>query len=243
MENFTDKYFKTLSLPINGSDSNVAHKDALNRAYSLRNIEIELYWKRAGYFWGYQIAIFAALGFVLKDFSENKSNMICLMISGLGVLTALANVLSARGSKFWQGNWEKHIDLLEDKFEGKLCKMVWFEDGLLSFSVTKINIKLNNIFLIFWIVLFLYLNEKFSDFWISKKINLEIYDYRQILYFFPLVIIFILGLYLFKSKSNITGIIPKLDESDKENMRGASDAGSLHANFFMLRYPANRKEL
>ena len=39
-----------------------AHK----RAYALRNFEIEHYWKRATYFWAFQVAIFAAFGLLWK---------------------------------------------------------------------------------------------------------------------------------------------------------------------------------
>jgi hypothetical protein len=128
---------------------------ALARAYELRSFEIEHYWKRATYFWGYQVAIFAALGLVAK--SESKIDLLELVIvllSGLGVLTALANALSARGSKFWQQNWEKHIDMLEDTVDGRLHKTVWAKNGRGSYSVSKVNQTLSWIFFVFWILVF-----------------------------------------------------------------------------------------
>jgi hypothetical protein len=51
-------------------------------------------------------------------------NPVIIPLVGLGILTALANALAARGSRFWQNNWEKHIDMLEDKIEGQLYKTV-----------------------------------------------------------------------------------------------------------------------
>ena len=55
---------------------------------------------------------------------------LAVTLGGLGLLTAIANVLSARGSRFWQENWEKHIDMLEDEFEGRLYKTVLVSDTL-----------------------------------------------------------------------------------------------------------------
>ena len=113
------------------------------RAYELRTFEIEHYWKRATYFWGFQIAIFAAFGFLLREISTKGSSTgwhpVALALAGLGVLTAWASYLSARGSKFWQENWERHIDMLEDKIEGRLHKTVWLDRGKSSFSVSRIN--------------------------------------------------------------------------------------------------------
>ncbi len=123
---------------------------ALARAYSLRSFEIEHHWKRATYFWGYQIAIFAALGFVAKsDFSSDFAPLV-FVLPLLGTLTALANALVAAGSKFWQENWEKHIDMLEDNVEGKLHKTVWNKNNTLSYSVSRVNLVLAWIFVGFW---------------------------------------------------------------------------------------------
>lgn len=54
------RYFQTLRLGKNGTPTKCELKGALDRAYELRTFEIEHYWKRGTYFWGFQIAIFAA---------------------------------------------------------------------------------------------------------------------------------------------------------------------------------------
>ena len=63
MSGLRDQYFATLNF---GPTETAECKKALNRAYSLRTFEIEHYWKRATYFWGFQIAIFAAFGLLWR---------------------------------------------------------------------------------------------------------------------------------------------------------------------------------
>lgn len=157
MATLRDEYLDALGL--DGSNSNKSkRKKALARAYELRTFEIEHYWKRAGYFWGFQVAIFAAFGLIWrKDVFDgsNKLSYVILALSLLGTVTSYATFLSALGSQFWQRNWELHIDMLEDEFEGRLYKTVWIPRRI-SYSVSKINNALCVAFLIFWcfVVLF-----------------------------------------------------------------------------------------
>ena len=52
-----------------------------------------------------------------------------------------------RGSKYWQQNWEHHVDLLEDDVYGPIYKVVvenddtrfWNLWGAFPFSVSKLN--------------------------------------------------------------------------------------------------------
>jgi hypothetical protein len=74
----------------------------------------------------------------------------------LGALTAVANYFSASGSKFWQENWERHIDMLEDEFEGRLHKTVWLSEGKVSYSVSGINQSLSSLFILFWLFVTFY---------------------------------------------------------------------------------------
>jgi hypothetical protein len=149
MEDLKKQYFQALGF----SEDASKREKALNRAYELRTFEIEHYWKRATYFWGFQIAIFAAFGLIWKESNKELNtewSLITLALTALGVLTALANYLSSIGSSFWQKNWENHIDMLEDKVEGNLYKVVWLDNGERGFSVTRINRCLSVFFIIFW---------------------------------------------------------------------------------------------
>lgn len=125
---------------------------ALTRAYQLRNFEIEHYWKRATYFWAFQIASFAAYGLLLKEDSSSPALYAVAPVAMIGLVTAVANLLSAEGSKFWQNNWERHIDLLEEPFEGRLHKTVWLHNGKVGYSVSRINETVSKALIAFWIV-------------------------------------------------------------------------------------------
>jgi hypothetical protein len=155
-----DQYFNSLGLR-SGSVTNPDHEKALDRAYELRTFEIEHYWKRATYFWGFQIAIFAAFGLIWKDTAANPWTPIAVALAGLGVLTAVANYLTALGSKFWQENWESHIDILEDAVEGRLHKIVWLSDEKARYYVSRVNEWLSFYFILFWICVTLYVTTKF----------------------------------------------------------------------------------
>ena len=124
---------------------------ALNRAHEIRKFEIELYWKRATYFWVLQAAVFAAISFVWKAKELEISPVIPVAFAALGLVTSVAGILSANGSKFWQENWEHHIDMLEDEFEGRLHKTAYVGKGGLAWSVSGVNERLGYCFSAFWV--------------------------------------------------------------------------------------------
>jgi len=127
---------------------------ALNRSHEIRQFEIELYWKRATYFWLLQAAVFTALGLIWKDGGKGIPHIIPVALASLGLLTSAAGWLSAQGSKFWQENWERHIDMLEDEFEGKLHKTAWVGRMGVRWSVSNINDRLILFFVAFWLLVF-----------------------------------------------------------------------------------------
>jgi hypothetical protein len=93
-------------------------KEALKQALDIRKFEIDLYWKRATYFWTFIAASFAGYFVLQKD--ADLANV--YIVSCLGFLFSLAWYLVNRGSGAWQRNWEAHVDLLEDEIMGPLYK-------------------------------------------------------------------------------------------------------------------------
>lgn len=142
-------------------------KEALEHALDIRKFEIELYWKRATYFWTFIGATLA--GFVaVQNFGEAIRQDMSVILACLGLVFSFAWVLVNRGSKFWQENWEKHVDMLEDKITGPLYKTVLsrnsdtrsadllshYLSGASDVSVSKINqIVSVYIFALWWILL------------------------------------------------------------------------------------------
>ena len=130
-------------------------KKALERAWLNRDFEIELYWKRASYFWTFIAA--ALVGYITlitsSGFNDNlKSSFpqIEYIVICLGLVFSIAWVLVNVGSKRWQINWENHIDVLEDEITGPIYKVV---NKARSYSVTKINLLISSFVSAIWFIL------------------------------------------------------------------------------------------
>ena len=131
-------------------------KNALDRAWQTRNFEIELYWKRATYFWTMIGVLFA--GYAVALSSPNDDAM-AVVLGCVGVILSLAWYLVNRASSAWQRNWEAHIDALEDPITGPLYKTVfapenahslfdWF--GPLNMSPSKLTVAVSLFVTIIW---------------------------------------------------------------------------------------------
>ncbi|WP_193352699.1 hypothetical protein [Desulfuromonas sp. TF] len=134
-------------------DETVA-KEAFEKAWAIRNFEIEMYWKRATYFWAFIASTFVGYFALISSEHYSKSDkfghvevyfLICI-----GFCLSVAWILTNKGSKAWQRNWEAHVDLLEDKFTGPLYKIVNPE---ITYSVSKINEIVSFVFAIIWFLL------------------------------------------------------------------------------------------
>ncbi len=131
---------------------------ALKHAQDVRKFEIDLYWKRATYFWTLIAALFAGYFALLKTGDSVESSHI---VACLGLILSVAWYLVGRGSKFWQQNWEMHLDCLEDEFTGPLHKTVfnqeelWFFNlvGAYAYSPSKINQTVGLSVIAIWAVL------------------------------------------------------------------------------------------
>jgi len=125
---------------------NTRAEAALKNALDIRKFEIDLYWKRSAYFWAFIAAAFAGYFIVLKS-DANAPSEILFAINCLGFTFSVGWYFANRGSKFWQENWEQHVDLLEDEVTGPLYKTVIDRKqypfrrlfGPFAFSLSKLN--------------------------------------------------------------------------------------------------------
>ena len=124
---------------------------ALERAWKNRDFEIELYWKRATYFWTFLVATFAGY-FVVISRSEVATvfPQAELVVTSLGCVFSLAWHLVNIGSKKWQENWEKHIDMLEEEVTGNIYKTVFDKT---AYSVSGINLVVSLFVFVIWVSL------------------------------------------------------------------------------------------
>ncbi len=94
--------------------------DKILKAYDVSNdtrkFEIDLFWKRSLFFWGFIASAFVFLGL----FNSNK--VLSLAISGFGLIGSLSWHLANLGSKFWYENWEAKVANYEVKITGKLFR-------------------------------------------------------------------------------------------------------------------------
>lgn len=105
-----------------------AEKNTLLRAFKevadIRKFEIELYWKRTTYFWTLISVAFAGYFAIISATNFGHNYFFSLVISSMGLIFTWAWFLANKGSKFWQENWENHLDLLEDGITGPLYKTI-----------------------------------------------------------------------------------------------------------------------
>jgi len=113
MDNKDNKYLLNMNIK---ADVAIAH------ALEIRKFEIENYWRRAGYFWALIGAAFAGYFIIFKE--PNGNQFVLSTISSVGMVFSFAWYCVNRGSKYWQENWENHVDLLEDDIIGPLYKTV-----------------------------------------------------------------------------------------------------------------------
>jgi len=132
--------------------------EVFNLAWETKNFEIELYWKRAGYFWAFQAILLAGLFAVTSVEILDEKKYYSHYVICLGFITALGWFLINKGSKTWQRHWEKVIDVLEDYVIGKLYKT---NTSIKTFSVSKINELISQFFMLLW--LFLLIKSNFID--------------------------------------------------------------------------------
>lgn len=156
-------------------DNNDKRKAALAVALDVRKFEIELYWKRAAYFWTFIAASLAGYGAIQASSIPNKYDL-SVILSCLGLVFSVGWLCVNRGSKKWQENWENHVDMLEDKECGPIYKVVLtrskpkgfdettqhFLNGPSSISVSKVNQIISLYVSILWFYLLFYSLPKFS---------------------------------------------------------------------------------
>ncbi|MEP1094042.1 MAG: hypothetical protein ABJG78_02970 [Cyclobacteriaceae bacterium] len=136
-------------------ESGEMHKNALDRAWQNRDFEINKYWQRAAYFWGFIVLLFGAYIAIARTAVEKKESTnveLELYVVLLGIIFSLAWYLVNLGSKRWQENWEGHIDELENTITGPIYKSI-YKTGTF-YSVSKINGILSFAVLLSWLGLF-----------------------------------------------------------------------------------------
>jgi len=167
--NFSDDEYRSTFIEGKTPNGESIHIRALDRALDIRKFEIELYWKRATYFWTFIAATLAGFVAIQASSSANKVDL-SVLLCNLGIVFSFGWLCVNRGSKYWQENWENHVDMLEDHIQGPLYKVIlsrglpkgsseWavhLLTGPSPISVSKINQIISLFITLMWVGLLIY---------------------------------------------------------------------------------------
>ncbi len=127
-------------------------KEKFKVSLETRNFEIELFWKRSLFFWGFIASAFLAFATLEKDNSNYA-----IVIANFGMVCSFAWTLANRGSKFWIDNWEDKLFCYENYLE----KGFFSKPGIIRyksllyykrrFSVSKLAIALSDFTFSIWL--------------------------------------------------------------------------------------------
>ena len=153
-------------------------RKALLTSLDVRKFEIDLFWKRSLFFWGFLALTFVIYGTTKKEFPNGAMP---LAAASFGTICSLCWHLVNRGSKYWQENWETKVGQLEEEFIGTLFgdltgtqrKRMW---SAWRYSVGKITLALSAFVGILWLLIFL--NESYRL--LSVYLFQDIESHKQI---------------------------------------------------------------
>lgn len=181
-------------------------KAAFDQVSDIRKFEIELYWKRAGYFWALIAVAFAGYFAILSSQNIPSKFFLSFIVGIIGFVFTFAWHLVNRGSKYWQENWENHLDLLEDEITGPLYKTLLERPSLeplseklvtgpLCVSVSKINQWVSVFVLFVWILLVAY-----SVYRTSATLSVSQHDWLVICTHIIVIVVALLSCFLMVSR-------------------------------------------
>lgn len=134
--------------------------DILKYASEIRKFEIERFWGRSVFFWGFIASAFVAYAYIYKaDAKDSSDGFVQFVIACFGLVCSVAWTLQNRGGKYWQEAWEQKVESVEREVLGAklfsnrepiMNKGFW---GAANFSVSKLAIMLSDFAVLVWIIL------------------------------------------------------------------------------------------
>ena len=126
---------------------------AYETAVETRKLEIELFWSRSLFFWGFIASAFVAYATLRRYGSD-----ISVVVACFGFVCSFAWSLGNRGGKFWQESWETKVERIEPSVTGPMFsrpesvqvhKNFWLRGR--RFSVSKVAIALSDYTIVLWL--------------------------------------------------------------------------------------------
>ena len=128
---------------------------AFEFAHDNRKFEIELFWKRSLFFWG-----FIATSMIAYGAMERIGNQYSVVFALFGLICSFVWSAGNRGSKYWQEYWEKKVtrlqhfvtdDIFVDHYPTNENHWSWFAPRRIS--VSKVAMALSDISIVLWLFL------------------------------------------------------------------------------------------
>ncbi len=126
-------------------------------AADVRKFEIDLFWRRSIFFWGFIAASFIAYSAIATR--SDAPTELLIAVSSFGLVCSIAWTLANRASKFWQEAWEAKLETLEkdvlgiDLFKAKFTPTDWYFWGAHRYSVSRLAIALSDFTVLLWVYL------------------------------------------------------------------------------------------
>ena len=129
---------------------------AFQYAAETRRFEIERFWQRSLFFWGFIAAAFVSYA-TLSDSKYDPH--LRQLVTAFGLVSSLAWTLQNRGSKYWQEAWEQKVKRLEvealgsplfSKIEPRKRSGIW---GGWQYSASRLTSQLSDFTVIIWLAL------------------------------------------------------------------------------------------
>ncbi len=144
------KYFEKMNLK-----KKKKLKKAYQKAWENRDFEINKFWQRALFFWGFISTVLIGYTTLLSSdkyelISKNNPAIEASLLF-VGLLLSISWYFILEGGKSWQENWESHIDRLEKYISGDIYKVIYIKENERRYSVSKISIRVSWILIAFWI--------------------------------------------------------------------------------------------
>lgn len=131
-------------------------REILKLASETRRFEIERFWARSVFFWGFIAAAFVS--YAQLD-SKPQSEDLRFLVACFGVVCSLAWTLLNRGGKYWQEAWETKVKVVEvqvlgaalfSNIEPLRSSGFW---GPAKYSVSRLTIALSDFTTVVWVML------------------------------------------------------------------------------------------
>jgi hypothetical protein len=135
-------------------DDDARKLSELQLAADVRKFEIGLFWQRSLFFWG----LIAATFLVYANLKDSDATIRFAIVSA-GFIFSLGWTLVNRGSKFWQENWERKVELAGESASVHLFRdrepvqAKFFLWRARQYSVSKLAIALSDFTVAVWVFL------------------------------------------------------------------------------------------